>query len=133
MTAMRIMLRAAALLLAGFAASSAVAADLGWSAGSAGFRYGAADAGTLHVYEFVGEDPVYVRRYWRAPWAHRHFFPGADVTPVSGRHEVLPPRRNRPAEDYFRYWSTPPGYSEMPPPPPPRLRFAPVPDEPPQK
>lgn len=143
----RILPRAAALLLtglmtgslAGVAATAAAAADLSWSVtqagrggGYAGYDAGVENAGVLRVYEFVGQDPNHLRRYWRAPWANRHFFPGAEVTPVSGRHEVLPPRRARPAEDYFRYWSTPPGYSELPPARP-QPRFAPVPDEPLQK
>ncbi|MGD9768796.1 MAG: hypothetical protein AB7U62_14235 [Pseudolabrys sp.] len=117
--------------------SGALAADLAAGGGYAPpYGYGAYAAGpaTTDVYEFVGQDPVYVRDINR-PWLNRHYFPGADRIPVSGRLEVLPKRRGGPPEDYYRSWSTPPGYSEIP--PPVRLmrprQFEPVPDDVPQK
>ena len=124
------------VLLLGLPVAGALAADLGSGAGFAPSGYGAYAAGpaTTDVYEFVGQDPVYVRDINR-PWLNRHYFPGADRIPVSGRLEVLPKRRSGPPEDYFRSWSTPPGYSEIPPPvrmlrPPP---FEQMPDDVPQK
>jgi hypothetical protein len=126
-----------AVLLLGLPVAGALAADLGASGGFAASGYGAYAAGpaTTDVYEFVGQDPVYVRDINR-PWLNRHYFPGADRIPVSGRLEVLPPkRRGGPPEDFYRSWSTPPGYSEIP--PPVRLlrrrQFEPMPDDAPQK
>lgn len=124
-----------AVLLLGLPVSGALAADLAAGSGFASSGYGAYASGpaTTDVYEFVGQDPVYVRGINR-PWLNRHYFPGADRIPVSGRLEVLPKRHGAPPDDYFRSWSTPPGYSEIPPlrPLPPR-RFDPVPDDVPQK
>jgi hypothetical protein len=89
----------------------AAAADFG-----APIYDGYARAGTFDVYEiYDGQDPVYVRRYWREPFLGRHYFPAADERPVYGRVEKIPPaNRKLPpvAEDYFRYWSTLPGYRE---------------------
>jgi len=105
------------LLAAVLAMGTAAAADLSWNGGYAG-GYGSAAivrGGTTDVYEFVGQSPFYVRRWWREPWAHRHFYPASDRIPVVGRREVLPKHPAPPPEDYFRYWSTPPGYSEEPP------------------
>lgn len=109
------------VLVLGLPVTGALAADFAGSGGfSSSYGYGAYATGpaTTDVYEFVGQDPVYVRDANR-PWLNRHYFPGADRIPVSGRLEVLPKRRSGPPEDYFRSWSTPPGYSEMLPPPPP--------------
>jgi hypothetical protein len=105
------------LLAVTLTAGAAEAADLSWNGGY-GARYGSAavvHSGTVDVYEFVGQSPFYVRRWWREPWAHRHYFPASDRIPVVGRREVLPKHPAPPPEDYFRYWSTPPGYSEEPP------------------
>jgi hypothetical protein len=105
------------LLAAAFTAGTAAAADLSWNSGYTA-HYGSAAvvrSGTADVYEFVGQSPFYVRRWWREPWAHRHYYPASDRIPVVGRREVLPKQPAPPPEDYFRYWSTPPGYSEEPP------------------
>lgn len=122
------------VLVLGLSVSGALAADLGAGAGSASsYGYGAYGVGpaTTDLYEFVGQDPVYVRDINR-PWLNRHYFPAADRIPVSGRLEVLPKQRSAPPEDHFRYWQTPPGYSEMPPPAR-RPRIVPLPDDVPQK
>jgi len=122
------------VLLFGLSASGALAADLAAGNGSSlSYGQGAYVSGpaTTGIYEFVGQDPVYVRDINR-PWLNRHYFPGADRIPVSGRLEVLPKRRSGPPEDYFRDWSTPPGYSEMPPPMR-EPRFERMPDDAPHK
>jgi hypothetical protein len=114
------------LLAVSLTAGAAAAADMSWNGGYAGRYDGPAvvGSGTVNVYEFVGQSPFYVRRWWREPWAHRHYYPASDRIPVVGRREVLPKHPAPPPEDYFRYWSTPPGYGEEPPPP---MRFDPRP------
>ena len=68
-----------------------------------------------------GEPGVATRAYWAAPWQNRHYFPFTGKKPKVGRHENLSAKRPapRPAESYYRAWSTvslyPPG-AVMPPP-----------------
>jgi hypothetical protein len=117
-------------------AGCANAADLGWRPGYGSYS-GYSRAGTTRVFEFDnGEDPYYVRRYWDEPWLNRHYYPAADEKPVYGRVERIPAadrRLPKPAEDYFRYWYSQPGYQEeiqrLPPPAP----YDPKSEIPPQK
>lgn len=91
---------------AGFGAAQA--ADL--RSGGAGITtmYDAAPvrAGQYYIYD---DDPgVYVRSYWAAPWQNRHYFPFTGKKPKVGRHERLLAKRPapKPAESYYRAWST---------------------------
>jgi hypothetical protein len=62
-------------------------------------------AGMLVIYD--NQPGVVVRRYWRAPWRHRHYFPATGEQPAIGRDEDLSARSDpQPAESYQRFWST---------------------------
>jgi len=103
------------LLAAALVASPATAADLSFNGGAASYDGGVVYGGTVDVEEFIGQSPRYLRCRWCPPYAHRHYFPISDRVPTLGRREVLPKQPAPPPEDYFRYWSTPPGYGEEPP------------------
>lgn len=67
------------------------------------------------------EPGVYVRSYWRAPWRNRHYFPFTGQRPKVGRHERLSEKypAPKPAESFYREWSTVslyPPHVVMPPP-----------------
>ena len=102
---MRALLSVALLLCAVAGFGRAQAADL--RAGGAAV-YGAAPirAGQYYVYDV--EPGVYVRAYWAAPWQNRHYFPFTGKKPKVGRHERLSAKRSapKPAESYYRAWST---------------------------
>jgi hypothetical protein len=102
------------VLTAAVLSGAAVAADLRGGGYYPSGGYGA--AGAYRVYEFdTGQDPYYIRRYWDEPWLGRHYFPALNEMPRVGRVEKIPPADRKlppPAETYYRYWSTPPGYEE---------------------
>ena len=99
-------LAAAVLIATGVTAASA--ADMpGIQSGSYSTRDYAAGgpAEPLVVYDF--EPGIDMRPYWLAPWRNRHYFPHTGRRPRIGRLENLSVRRAwRPAESYYRYWST---------------------------
>jgi hypothetical protein len=56
---------------------------------------------------FDDEPGVVVRPYWLPPWRNRHYFPMAGRRPRLGRHENLAAHTAyRPAQDFYRQWST---------------------------
>ncbi len=90
------------------AATEAGAADLtgGRSAYVSGYSAGGVRAPQLLVYD--NEPGVYVRAYWDTPWQGRRYFPFTGKKPKVGRHERLTDVRPapRPAESFYREWST---------------------------
>jgi hypothetical protein len=88
--------------IAGFA--DAIAADLNARAGS--YSTHGVRAPQLLVYD--NEPGVYVRAYWDTPWQGRRYFPFTGKKPKVGRHERLTEVRPapRPAESFYREWST---------------------------
>lgn len=76
-------------------------------------------AGQLFVYDY--QPGVEVRAYWARPWQNRHYFPFTGKKPKVGRHENLSAKRPapKPAESFYREWSTVslyPPRAVMPPP-----------------
>jgi hypothetical protein len=67
---------------------------------------GAVRAGQYFIYD--DQPGVYVRSYWREPWRNRHYFPFTGKKPKVGRHENLSAKRPapKPAESFYREWST---------------------------
>lgn len=83
------------------------------------YDYNARRADTLIIYD--DQPGVLVRAYWEAPWRNRHYFPTMGKRPRIGRLENLSARSvTKPAESYYRFWSTPSAF--LPEPPRDRLR-----------
>jgi hypothetical protein len=100
---------AAALIAVGIAGiSAASAADLPSIQSDRYSTRSYADgdrAGQLLIYD--DQPGVPVRAYWLGPWRNRHYFPHTGRRPRIGRLENLSARGAwRPAESYYRYWST---------------------------
>lgn len=82
-------------------------------------------------YVFYDFEPgITVRPYWLPPWGNRRYYPRRRDLPrnyVRRHHVHANARRPRPAEPYYRYWSTgpdiveeaAPGYAPYAPPLPP--------------
>ncbi len=105
---MRALLSVALFALSAAGLGQANAADL-YAGRSAGVAYFATDpvrAGQVWVYD--DQPGVYVRSYWREPWRDRHYYPFTGKKPKVGRHERLHATRRhyKPAETYYRHWST---------------------------
>jgi hypothetical protein len=87
--------------------------------GAHGTYVAAVRAGQYVISDY--EPGVATRAYWAAPWQNRHYFPFTGKKPKVGRHENLSAKRPalKPAESFYREWSTvslyPPG-AVMPPP-----------------
>lgn len=115
-----------ALLLVAIFAGAVVGQGLG-QAQAADLRAGvvtghyAAPVRASQYYVYDDEPGVYVRAYWAAPWQNRHYFPFTGKKPKVGRHEDLSAKRPapKPAESFYREWSTvslyPPGVVTPPP------------------
>jgi hypothetical protein len=76
-------------------------------------------AGQFFVYDY--QPGVEVRAYWARPWQNRHYFPFTGKKPKVGRRENLSAKRPapKPAESFYREWSTVslyPPRAVMPPP-----------------
>ena len=86
----------------------AQAADLRAGGAGAAIAYDAAPVRAGQYYIYDDEPGVYVRAYWAAPWQNRHYFPFTGKKPKVGRHERLSAKRPapKPAESYYRAWST---------------------------
>lgn len=101
---------AIAILVCGLGGVTAVsAADLSSnrSARSYTYNFNGQRAELLTIYD--NQPGVLVRTYWQAPWRNRHYFPTMGKRPRLGRVENLSARRaSKPAESYYRFWSTPP-------------------------
>jgi hypothetical protein len=71
-------------------------------------------AGQLYTYDW--EPGVVVRAYWLPPWRGHHYFPfGRDRWDI--RRVRSHPVRPKPAQSYYRYWSTSSGFVDESPPP----------------
>lgn len=91
----------------------------GYSGHSYTYDYNGRRADTLIIYD--DQPGVLVRAYWEAPWRNRHYFPTTGKRPRIGRLENLSARSvTKPAESYYRFWSTPSAF--LPEPPRDRLR-----------
>lgn len=107
-----------ALAVAGFGNADAADLRLGGS-GLAPDYAGNVHAGPSVIYD--DQSGVAMRAYWSAPWQNRHYYPFTGKKPKVGRAENLSAKRRipKPAESYYREWSTislyPPGV-DMPPP-----------------
>jgi len=77
----------------------------------------------LLIYD--NEPGVRVRAYWAAPWRNRHYYPFTGKRPKVGRHERLSAARPapKPAQSYYREWST---IALYPPAPRPLIPSAPI-------
>jgi hypothetical protein len=101
---MRILVAIAIMVLGVTAAS---AADLGVVRGGHGRFIANYDpigrtAGQELIYDW--EPGVIVRAYWLPPWHDHHYFPfGRDRWDI---HHVHRYRAPRPAQSFYRYWST---------------------------
>ncbi|HZL40408.1 MAG TPA: hypothetical protein VFC45_09020 [Pseudolabrys sp.] len=76
------------------------------AAADAHFGAPAVRAGQYLIYD--DQPGVYVRAYWSAPWQGRHYFPFTGKRPKVGRYERLSAVRKppKPAENFYREWST---------------------------
>src|SRR5512135_2368068 len=92
--------------LAGVTAASAADIPVGRSVHySGGYSAYGQRAGQLVIYD--DQPGVFVRAYWRAPWRHHHYFPATGKRPRVGRRENMSARSIvKPAQSYYRYWST---------------------------
>ncbi len=115
---MRVLVAVAAIAIG---IADAGAADLG-AGHTSTYVVPAQRSEQIVVYDF--QEGVIVREYWRAPWAHRHYFPVTGHKPKSGRLENLAARGHyQPAQRFYRSWSTAwlsppePGAHYLPPPP----------------
>jgi hypothetical protein len=62
-------------------------------------------AGTIVIFD--DEPGVVVRPYWLPPWRNRHYFPMTGRWPRLGRREnPAAHTAYRPAQDFYREWST---------------------------
>jgi hypothetical protein len=117
---MRILYAVAFLTFAAAAFGKADAADLRVGVSSiAPYRAGEVRAAQFAI---LDDEPGVTRRaYWSAPWQNRHYFPFTGKKPKVGRAENLSAKRrmSKPAESYYREWSTislyPPGVVTPPP------------------
>jgi hypothetical protein len=71
------------------------------------FTYNAVGRHAGQVWILDDQPGVVVRAYWLAPWQGRHYYPVTGKRPRVGRLErVSATRHYKPAESYYRYWST---------------------------
>ena len=101
--------------LAGATAARAADVAIGRSGNYSGrhFEY-AQRAEQLVIYDY--QPGVVVRAYWSEPWRGRHYFPTTGKRPRIGRLENLSARSvSKPAESYFRFWSTSSAFLPAPP------------------
>ena len=99
---MRKFVAAALVALATFVVAPASAADLGWR--PAPFARFVERADPIVIYDF--EPGIVVRAYWRSPWQGRRYFPASGTKPEVGRDEDTSGDRQKPAQDFYRSWST---------------------------
>src|SRR5690242_13663136 len=60
------------------------------------------------IYDY--EPGIAVRAYWLPPWRNHHYFPRGQKIKTGVHHGgTSRPHRIRPAQDFHREWSTPPG------------------------
>jgi len=109
---MRVLL-AVALMATGIAgATNARAADLPTERARSAYTYYPVvgqRAGALYIYDY--EPGVVIRAYWLPPWGNRHYFPATGNRPRVGRLEHISARGvSKPAESYYRVWSTSQGF-----------------------
>ncbi|MBV8792497.1 MAG: hypothetical protein JO237_10655 [Pseudolabrys sp.] len=97
------------------AASAASAADFG--AQIAGGHYAFAyRAEPVTIYDY--EPGIYMRAYWTPSWGDRRYFPMTGKRPRVGRDENLRQVGHyKPAESFYREWSTTRFFRETLPPP----------------
>lgn len=97
--------------------TGAGAAGLPLARGAVGYtHYVAVGRRAAPVVIYDDQPGVAMRAYWRAPWQDRHYYPATGRRPRIGRLEhVSAHRAPRPAESYYRFWSTSPAIApELP-------------------
>ena len=100
--------------LAGFAAGAEATELPVHRVGYDGFTYNAVGRHAGQVWILDDQPGVVVRAYWLAPWQGRHYYPVTGKRPRVGRLErISATRPYKPAESYYRYWST--GPADLPP------------------
>lgn len=99
---MRILTAAALVALAVFSAAPAHAADLGGQPRAYGRFIERAVPYVIYDYE----PGIMIRAYWAAPWQNRRYYPITGSKPEVGRDEETTGDVQKPAQDYFRSWST---------------------------
>jgi hypothetical protein len=93
--------------LAGFAAGAEATELPVHRVGYGGFTYNAIGRHAGQVWILDDQPGVVVRAYWLAPWQGRHYYPVTGKRPRVGRLERISATRHyKPAESYYRYWST---------------------------
>ena len=95
-----------ALGLAGLGVADAADYTRGRSGAVSHYAEPAVRAPQLLIYD--DQPGVYLRAYWSTPWRNRHYYPFTGKKPKVGRHERLNAKypAPKPAESFYREWST---------------------------